>query len=75
MSRFGKAVMRLRYSLDVVRLLVKKYGLSGLFTLAKDDILFDFRYGVDTTRPLPKKTFSQGNALRCKIVTFPQPLD
>jgi len=36
--------------------LFKKYGLRQALTLIKQDVLFDFKHGVDTFRPVSNKT-------------------
>lgn len=71
MSLFGKTTKRLRYSVDVVRLLINKYGFTGLFTLAKDDILFDYRYGVDTYSSIDKEDLFTGERLALQNRYFP----
>lgn len=71
MSRLGKTATRLRYSLDVIKLLLKKYGIFGLFTLAKDDILFDYRYGVDTYSSIAKEELFTGESLALQNRYFP----
>lgn len=71
MSAFVKAVKRTRYSLDVIRLLLKKYGVGGLLNLAKDDILFDFRYGIDTYSSIDKEDLFTGERLALQNRYFP----
>jgi len=36
--------------------LFKKYGIKQAITLIKQDVLFDFKHGVDTFRPVSNKT-------------------
>lgn len=71
MSVFRKTAKRLRYSVDVAKLVFKKYGFSGLFTLAKDDILFDYRYGVDTYSSIDKEDLFTGERLALQNRYFP----
>lgn len=71
MSWFVKTAKRTRYSLDVIKLLLKKYGVGGLLSLAKDDILFDFRYGVDTYSSIDKEDLFTGERLALQNRYFP----
>lgn len=71
MSVFQKTAKRLRYSVDVAKLVFKKYGFSGLITLAKDDILFDYRYGVDTYSSIDKEDLFTGERLALQNRYFP----
>lgn len=73
MSPFRKAAARMRYSLDVITLVIKKYGFFGLYTLVKDDILFDFRHGVDTYASLSKEELFSGERLALQNRYFPSP--
>jgi|GEM_PF-2116576 len=36
--------------------LLKKYGVKNAITLIQQDVLFDFKHGVDTFRPVSNKT-------------------
>ncbi|MCE3015873.1 MAG: hypothetical protein LW870_08385 [Pirellula sp.] len=71
MRLLTRTTKRLLYSLDVFRLLIRKYGVFGLYTLIKDDVLFDYRYGVDTYSSIDKEDLFTGERLALQNRYFP----
>lgn len=64
---------RIRENLDVVRILLEKYGVSGLFRLLWSDVLFDYRYGVDTYTAVSKDDLFTGERHALQNRYFPSP--
>jgi 16S rRNA G966 N2-methylase RsmD len=54
---------QIRENLDVIRIMIKKFGFSGLFELLKSDVLFDYRYGVDTYSAVSREELFTGERL------------
>ncbi len=63
----------LRENLDVLRILLRKYGVSGLYQLVKSDVLFDYLHGVDTFTAVSKDELFTGERLELQNRYFPSP--
>ena len=66
-------IRHIRENLDVIRILLEKYGISGLFDLVWSDVLFDYRYGVDTYTAVSKDDLFTGERHALQNRYFPSP--
>jgi hypothetical protein len=58
-------------NLDVLRILIEKYGVGGLFTLVRSDVVFDYWNGVDTYMAVSKEELFTGERLAVQNRYFP----
>lgn len=49
---------------DVVRILLNKYGVLGTAKVVWSDVLYDYRHGVDTFRPVANTELFDGDRLQ-----------
>jgi 16S rRNA G966 N2-methylase RsmD len=63
----------IRENLDVLRILLNKYGISGLYQLVKSDVLFDYVKGVDTYTAVSKDELFTGERHALQNRYFPSP--
>lgn len=66
-------IRRIRENLDVLRILLEKYGISGLFGLLWSDVLFDYRHGVDTYTAVSREELFSGERRALQNRYFPSP--